>query len=114
MNHPQIGLSHSMCDQQRSLIRTPQHKRPGCSVPKASKKHREHEIAVGPDLRAPASAQGDVNVVAEPFREADVPVSPEGTRVRNNVGIKEIRCEAKPHQSSNAGGDASVPREVSE
>src|SRR6185312_16748255 len=50
---------------------------PGRAVPDARDQERDEQIAIGEERAAAASAERDVNVIAEPGGEADVPARPE-------------------------------------
>ena len=73
----QPGLGEPVADQEQALVDAPEHERPGRAVPEAAEDHRQHQVAVGPQRAAAAAAQRDVEVVAQPVREADVPAVPE-------------------------------------
>src|SRR5690606_27516404 len=63
---------------------------PGGAVPEAAQEHGGHEVELGAHRALAVAAQGDVEVVAEPGGEADVPAAPELAGVARGVGHGEV------------------------
>ena len=59
------------------MQRAPNYESPRCSVPQAAEQHRQHEIDVRPSRAAAVATERDVQIVAQPGAEADVPPLPE-------------------------------------
>ena len=85
----------------------PEHEGPGRPVPQPAEQHREQEVHVGARLPPAVSAERDVEVVAQPGREADVPALPELPRVRarSTAGRSSARARSP--------GSERVPRAMS-
>ena len=81
-------------------------------MPEAADDHREHQVAVGAALAAAVAAEGDVEVIAEPGREADVPAAPEILRAGREVGQVEIQHQLEAQALGDAPGDVGVAGEV--
>ena len=62
--------------------------------------------------RAAVPAEGDVEVVAQPARERDVPATPEVLEVTCRVGRVEVHREAEAEEQGQADGDVGVAAEV--
>ena len=74
------------------LIGAPEHERPGRAVPEPADDHRQHQVAVELQHVPPRlPPERDVEVVAEPGREADVPARPEVLRAGGEVGEVEVQ-----------------------
>ena len=90
----------------------PDHEPPGRPVPQAAEQHRDHEVDVRPALTATAAAEGDVQVVAEPSRQRDVPSAPELLDRASGVRPVEVDRELEPQELRDADGDVGVAAEV--
>ena len=106
------GLGEPVPDQQHALIDAPEHERPGRAVPEAADDHRQHQVAVERSRAAAAAAQRDVEVVAEPGREADVPAGPEVLRAGGEVGQVEVQGQLEAQALGDPPGRVGVAREV--
>ncbi len=90
----------------------PEDEVPGGAVPEASEEHGDEEVSAGaPGARAVAS-EADVEVIAEPGGEADVPPLPEFAWGGGGVGDVEIRHEIEAQEAGGAAGDIGVSGEV--
>ena len=101
-----------MGTQNSVLVETPQDVVPGGSVPQAAQDHRDHQVAVGQQLVAPASSQRNVEVIAKPAGEADVPATPELTRIRGEIRLVEIEHQVDAHQLRDSAGDVGVAGKI--
>jgi hypothetical protein len=81
-------------------------------VPETAEKHGDQEVALGLPSWSTIAAERDVQVVAQPRGEADVPVAPEFLRREDQVGESEVLNELDAHQLRGAAGDVRIPREV--
>src|SRR5579863_9363077 len=93
------------------MKRAPAHEGPGRAMPEAAQQHRDHEVAVTPPI-AGVAAHGNVEVVAQPARERDVPPAPEVLETERAVGLVEILREAESKQRRNADRDVGVGAEI--
>src|SRR5690606_18406869 len=86
--------------------------RPRRPVPQPRDEEDDEEVEVPPRHRHPVAPERDVEVVAEPRREADVPPPPELPDGLREVRAPEVLHEVVPHHLRRADGDVGVPREV--
>ena len=99
-------------DEQKAVVEAPRDERPGGAVPEAAEQHGGHEVALGAG-RAPAvAAEGNVEVIAEPGGEADVPAFPEIARVDGEIGVAEIEHEPEAEHQGQAAGHVGIAGEV--
>ena len=91
---------------------TPQDEVPGCTVPKSREEpdHAHVEELAGKSLSV--AAQGDVDVLAEPGGQGDVPPSPEVGDGGGQVGVVEVFQELKAQHATQADGHVGVAREI--
>ena len=82
------------------------------AVPQSAQQHRQEQVAVGPDAALAVAAQRNVEVVAQPRRERDVPPPPELGDRRRLVGCVEVLREAEAQQQGDADGHVRIAREV--
>ena len=82
------------------------------TMPQAAEKHRDDEIDVLAHPTLAVAAQRDVDIVANPRREGDMPATPEiGNTLRAIRGV-EIEGEAEAKQQGDADGHIAIAREV--
>src|SRR5207302_1530265 len=72
----------------------------------------DEEVADRLGRAAAVAAQGDVDVVAEPARQRDVPAPPELDQVAGEVGAGEVPHEPEAEELGGAAGDVGVGAEV--
>ena len=106
------AAEHALHREQRAVQDPPQRERPARPVPEPAQEHGEHEVRVGSRLPLARAAQGDVEVVAEPRRERDVPAAPERLEAVGEIGRVEIDRELEAQQQRAADRDVGVGREV--
>src|SRR4051794_37364266 len=73
----QPGFDRAMNAQQRAVISAPDDKGPRRPMPQAAEQHRHHQVEIGAACSATVAAERDVEVIAQPGAEADVPAAPE-------------------------------------
>src|SRR5713101_1479714 len=88
-------------------------KGPICAVPETGENHGDEEITRGFPLAMRASAEGNVQVIAKPGAQADVPATPEILKTIGEEGLAEIDHEVKAEQLSAAARDIAVTAEIS-
>ncbi len=108
MNVAQSALD----DQQHPVGEAPDHEGPVCAVPDAA--YREDYQGVESPARHgdAVAAERNVEVVAEPGGERDVPPPPEFLHAARQVGRVEVVDQREPHGAGAAEGDAGVAEEV--
>ena len=90
----------------------PGDERPPRPVPEAAEEHRQQQVPIRDRGTAPAAAERDVQVVAQPARERDVPAAPEILQRHGRVGRVEVERELEAEQEGDADGDVRVAGEV--
>ncbi len=95
-----------------AVVEAPDHEGPGRPVPQAAEQHGDEDVDGDPPLAAPVAAERDVQVVAQPEGQGDVPPSPEVLEVDGRVGPAEVLGEPEAHQQGEADGDVGVAAEV--
>ena len=88
-------------------------KGPICAVPETGENHGDEQIARGFPLAMRASAERDVQVIAKPGAQADVPAAPEILKTIGEEGLAEIDHEVEAEQLSAAARDVAVTAEIS-
>ncbi len=82
------------------------------AMPESAHDENDERIADLHADAAAAAAQGDVEVVAEPGGQRDVPAPPELGDVAGEVGVGEIAHQVEAEQPGGADGDVGVAGEV--
>ncbi len=77
-----------------------------------AEQHRQEQVAVRDRRARAATAERDVEVVAEPARERHVPAAPEVLQRRGCVRRVEVLRELEAEQERDADGDVGVAGEV--
>ena len=104
--------NHFVQRQERSVIEAPDDERPARAVPQPAEQHREDQVAAHGDRSLARSAERDVEVIAEPARQRDVPTPPEVADRRRGVGRVEVVGEAEPEKQRDADRDVGISAEV--
>ena len=91
---------------------TPDDEGPVGPVPEPGDEEDDEDVADGLGLGDAGSAEGDVEVVAEPGGEGDVPPPPELGDVAGEVGELEVGHQLEAEELGGADGDVGVPGEV--
>ena len=86
------------CDRTEDLEQTvqsaPDDEAPFCSVPQAADKENDQYVKVFSDCSFSAAAEGDIQIIAEPGAERDVPSVPEFGNAHGHVGRVEVFHQA--------------------
>jgi hypothetical protein len=99
-------------DQGRPVQGAPQHECPARAVPDTGDQHGKQQVADGQERAVPVAAERDVDIVAHPARERDVPAAPELAEARGEVGAVEVDPEVEAHEPAEADRDQRVAGEV--
>ena len=75
-------------------------------MPQATQQHRRHQCGVGARLAVAVAAQRDVEIVAQPCRQGDVPASPEIGKSDRRIGKAEVvrHRETQAQRRADRGG----------
>ena len=92
----------------------PDDERPTRTVPQAAEQHRCHQREVGTRLAMAIAAQRNVEVIAQPRRQGDVPAPPEIREADRRIGETEVvwHRETQAHRRADRGGG--ITSEVAE
>src|SRR5712664_4770242 len=88
-------------------------KRPICAMPETGENHGNEEISGGFPLATRTSAQRNVQVIAKPGAQADVPAAPEILKTIGEEGLPEIDHKVEAQQLSASARDIAVTAEIS-
>ena len=82
------------------------------AVPETAEQEDDEGVAYDFGLADAAAAEGDIDVVAEPGGEGDVPAAPELGDVAAEVGHVEVAPQADTEEFGAADGDVAIAGEV--
>src|SRR5690606_8838020 len=77
-------------DQKPAVIQPPDDKTPTGAVPEPAEKEHEEQVCVRAKRALPVAAQRDVEIIAKPGAQADMPTPPELPDTLGNVGPLKI------------------------
>src|SRR5437879_7150733 len=95
------------------MNRTKDDERPVCAMPKPREDHGRQKVHGGFPLPAGAAAQRNVQVIAKPGAQTNVPAPPEILEPLRQKWLAEIDHEMEAHQLSAAACDIAIPAEIS-
>ena len=95
-----------------AVVGAPDDERPRCPVPQAPEHHGDHDVEGDALLGPVIAAERDVQVVAQPERQRDVPPTPKILEVERRVGPPEVDGEPESHQQGQPDGDIGVAAEI--
>ena len=81
-------------------------------MPQPAQEHCDDEIDILPQLAFAVAAQGDINVVANPCGERDVPAPPKVGDAHRAIRCVEVDGEMEAQQQSNANGHIAIATEI--
>src|SRR4029077_16558733 len=90
----------------------PQYERPASAVPQPAQQKHDDEIAVGPRGAMPVSTERDVQIVAEPGRQADMPAAPELGDRSGGVRHAKIARERKAEDHCQSYGHGRIAGKI--
>jgi len=98
--------------QRYAVQRSPKDEAHGRPVPQTAEQHGDEQVEIGADTPLAVAAQRDIEIIAQPRGERDVPPAPEfGDRGRFVGGVEVLR-KAEAQQQGDADGHIRVTREV--
>ncbi len=98
--------------QAHAVHAAPEDEGPAGAVPEAAEQHGHDEVHVGAAAALAVAAQRDVQVVAQPARQGDVPAAPEVLDGARRVRRVEVLGQLEAEQQRDADGDVAVGAEV--
>ena len=84
-----------MSHQSEPVNTTPYHKVQACSVPQSAQKHGDNKIYILPNLALTITSERDINVVANPRRQRNMPASPKVSYAVAFVRSIEVHRESE-------------------
>ena len=114
--HP-LGAScdahpHLVDDECDAMQCSPHHKVERCAVPQSTQEHGNKEVEILAEPALAVTAQRDVEVVAQPCAQGDVPPVPEVGNRHRLVGVVEVDVKPESHEQCQAYRHVAVAREV--
>jgi len=94
--------------QRRAVQRAPEDEADGGAVPQSAQQHRDEQVAVGAQFAFAVAAQRNVEVVAQPCGERDMPPPPEFGDGGRLVGGVEVLGEPESQQQGDADGHVRI------
>ncbi len=107
-----LSQEHKREEEQR-VIRSPSNERPVRPVPKSADEENNQSVAHNLPLAAPAAAERDVDVVAKPGGERNMPSAPELCHIAREIREGEVSHQPKAEQPCRPDCNIGVSREVS-
>src|SRR5580704_17205253 len=98
--------------QENSVAKSPYHKGPARAVPQAAEQEHRDEVEVVARGRNAVAAERNIDVVAEPGGERDVPAPPEIADGLGSVGKLEIFDKLEAEHFSHADGHVRIAGEI--
>ena len=93
---------------------TPDDEGPCSAVPESAEEHGKGQVDVGAGGAFLVATERDVEVVAEPCGEGDVPALPEVGEADGSVGVAEVVLNGETEAEGDTDGAGGVAREVAE
>ena len=94
------------------MVSAPEQVHPAGTVPQAAENHGENVVEISAEFAVSVAAEGNVEVVAQPCGEGDVPAAPEVGRVLRFERRVEVLLELITEQQCKADGHIGVAGEV--
>ena len=107
-----VGAAEQERQEERGVDAAPSDERPIGAVPKTAHEEDDEDVADGLPLADARTAERDVEVVAEPRRERDVPAPPKLRDVAREVRRLEVGHELDAKEFGGADGDVAVAGEI--
>ena len=98
--------------EQNRVQKTPQDKIPRRAVPQAGREPDEQDIQQLPGAPLPVSAKRDIEIIAEPRAERNMPAPPEFRDAARQIGVLEVLRKPESKNPAKADGHVAVAREI--
>ena len=102
----------SVHDQGDAVRRTPEHEGPGRAVPESAQEKGEEKVRQHSGEAFAVAAQRNVQIVAQPTGQGDVPATPEVLNVGGLVGRVEVLRQVNVEEERAADGHVAVSGKV--
>ena len=94
------------------MVAAPHQEGPVGPVPQPAEQEDDKGVAHHLVLACPAPAKRDIDIVAKPGVERNVPPAPELTYVAREIRVAEVLHQAEPEEARRADGDVGIAREI--
>ena len=94
------------------MIKAPAHERPVRTMPNATHEHHEEKVEVHATRRYAVATQRNVQVIAEPARERNMPALPEVRNADRAIRAVEVAREMEPEHKAKTNRHIRIRREV--
>ena len=101
-----------VCHQPEAVNAAPNHKIEAGSVPQSAKQHGDNKVHILSYLALSVASERDIDVVANPRRQRNVPPPPEVSNAVAFVRSVEVHRKAETQQQCNADGHVAIAAEV--
>ena len=81
-------------------------------MPQTTQQEHHHRVADGFAFAAPTASQGDIDIIAEPGHEGDMPPAPELSYTTGEVRETEVITETDTEQLCGSDSDIGITGEV--
>src|SRR4051794_15046888 len=90
----------------------PDHETPRCAMPKTTNQHGHHQVRLGPYGALAITPQGNVQIVAQPTRQGNMPALPKIGETYSSIGKMEVVVEHEAKAQRDPNGAGGIAREV--
>jgi len=118
MRHQTRPLGHAFAqrkafdDRKQAVEHPPNDEIPARPVPQAAQEKHRHQVAVELEGALPIAAEGNIQIVAKPGGQGNVPPAPELLDGPGNIGIIEVFHELEPEHVPKADGHVRVAGKI--
>ena len=95
-----------------SVIKSPTNKCPISAVPKATDEEHDERVAQLLCTRATTAAEWEINIIAKPRHQRDVPTLPKVTDIARKVRVTEVLHQADAEKATRTDCYIAITREV--
>ncbi len=107
-----VLVVRTLHNHEEGMVQAPANERPVRTVPYTAQEHDHEQIKVQTFLAHAVTAEGDVEVIAEPARERNVPALPEFGNAPRAVRAVEVAREMEPEHQAETDCHIRIRREV--
>ena len=112
--HEDVAVEKLIDHEAHAVEQAPDDEHARGPMPYACDEHSGKVVEVGAQLSTAVAPQRDIDVVAKPGGEGDVPAVPKLREARGLVGEAEVVLQAETHQGGQSDRQVAIAREVAE
>src|SRR5690606_27377317 len=101
-------------DQQRAVRSAPEHEIPSRTMPESAQQHGQHDVSRRGQCAAAIATERNIEIVAQPRGQADMPASPEILETHRRIRIAEIVRDGEAEAARGTDGATGISGEVAE